>query len=155
MQIAFLIFGTLFGFVLSRAGATEYDKIENMFLLQDLHLMGVISVAILTAATGLFLFRRLKVKASDGKPLAIEAKPRNPGNLWGGLLFGAGWAITGTCPGTALSQIGEGKLTALFTITGIVLGTLLYRKIGDKVLARLSGRAKSGSSATARPARAS
>jgi len=51
-------FGLLFGFLLSRVGATRYDNIAGMFLLTDLHLMGVIGTAVVVAGVGLALLRR-------------------------------------------------------------------------------------------------
>lgn len=132
-MIPTLVFGLLFGFILSRVGATQYDTIANMFLLRDFHLMGVIALAILVAGVGMALFRRYQVKAPDGAPLKIAPKPRKPGNLLGGLLFGAGWALAGACPGTALAQLGEGSLVGLFTVLGIFLGTMLYRRVGARV----------------------
>lgn len=128
----FFLFGLLFGFILSRAGATNPDAIAQMFLLQDFHLMIVISVAIIIAGVGLAIFRQSGLKSCEGKPLQISPKPRNAGNIWGGLLFGVGWALTGACPGTALSMLGEGKLIALFTLVGIFLGTALYRRTQTK-----------------------
>ena len=53
--------------------------------------------------------------------------------LAGALLFGVGWALSGTCPGTALAQIGEGRLVGLYTASGILLGTALYRWVGDRL----------------------
>jgi len=134
----FFFFGGLFGFALSRAGATDYDRITDMFLLRDLHLVGVIAIAIGVAGLGFELFRRSE-RASWLVP-----KPTRPGNLWGGLLFGVGWALTGTCPGTALSQVGEGKLTALATVAGILLGVQIYRWIGERVQRRLPWSGGSG-----------
>ena len=124
----FFLFGLLFGFILSKVGATSHDAIAEMFLLRDFHLMIVISTAILVAGLGFWLMRRFGVKSQSGAPLALSPKPRNSGNLWGGLLFGAGWALSGACPGTALAQLGEGKFVALFTLLGIFLGTELYRR---------------------------
>src|SRR3989442_8201147 len=54
----FTIFGTLFGFVLSRGRVSDYDTIAGMFRLTDLHLFGVIGTAISTAGIGLCLIRR-------------------------------------------------------------------------------------------------
>jgi len=121
------LFGGLFGFVLSRSGASDYDRIVDMFLLRDPHVAGVIVVAIALAWLGFTAWR----------PAWVKVKPKQAGNLWGGLLFGVGWALTGSCPGTALAQLGEGKLTALATIVGIVLGTALYQRVGASVQARL------------------
>lgn len=127
----FLAFGLVFGFILSRVGATDYDTVTGMFLLSDLHLMGVIGMAVVVAGSGLFYWRR---RAAEGKPApTIKPKPVKPGLVLGALLFGAGWALTGTCPGTGLAQIGEGKLMALFTVGGILIGTTLYRFFGDRI----------------------
>jgi uncharacterized membrane protein YedE/YeeE len=128
MSTRHVAFGLAFGFILVRAGATAYDAIAGMFLLQDLHLVGVIGVAIATSALGFVLMRRGRVKARTGEPLALAAKPMQKGLVAGGLLFGAGWAIAGTCPGTALAQIGEGRLAGLFTLAGILIGAWLQQR---------------------------
>jgi hypothetical protein len=132
----FLIFGVLFGFILARVGASDYDAIAQMFLLQDLHIAGVIGVAVAVAAVGLRLFRR---RIPSGEAL-FAPRPRKPGTLVGGLLFGVGWGVTGACPGTALVQLGEGKLIAIFTLIGILLGTLVYSRFGAVIEAWLERR---------------
>jgi uncharacterized membrane protein YedE/YeeE len=117
-----LPFGIAFGFVLSRAGATEYDAIHGMFLLTDLHLVGVIATAIALAALGFAAIRRWSVRTPGEEPIALVKKPMTPTLLGGAVIFGVGWALSGTCPGTALAQIGEGKLAALATFAGILIG---------------------------------
>jgi uncharacterized protein len=145
-------FGLLFGFILSRVGATSYDAIANMFLLRDLQLMGVIGLAILVGGVGLWLFRHFGVRSASGGQLEMAQKPRSAGNLFGGLLFGAGWALAGACPGTALAQLGEGKIYALFTISGILAGTQLYRKLGLSALPGRRGCGEWSPGASAAPA---
>lgn len=130
----FSFFGTVFGFVLSRAGATSFDAIAGMFLLTELHLMGVIGVAIVVAGAGFWWLRRQRSDALAG----LKPKPMKPGLVFGSALFGAGWALTGTCPGTGLAQIGEGKWMALFTVAGIFGGSALYRVAGPLLEARLA-----------------
>lgn len=120
----FLLFGAAFGFLLSRARATDFDAILGMFRLTDLHLFGVIGVAIATAAAGLALLR------ATGLSAPIAHKPMSRSVFTGGLVFGVGWALCGTCPGTAVAQIGEGKLYALATVLGILAGTWTWRKYG-------------------------
>lgn len=129
----FLVFGTLFGFVLSRARATDYDTIAGMFRLTDLHLMFVIGFAIGTAALGFWLLRRTRNRTLSGQPIALGKKRWHPGVIGGGLLFGAGWALSGACPGTSLAQLGEGKLVALFTVAGILAGTYVYGLVRSKL----------------------
>lgn len=146
-----LTFGLLFGFVLAKSGVTDYDTIANFFLFNSPHVAIVMGVAIIIAGVGMAVLKRANVKTVDGGKLPIEKKPRTPGNLWGGLIFGAGWAITGTCPGTALAQIGEGRLMALFTIAGVFVGTLLFRRYGARV-ERFLARKPRPAPAAARPA---
>ncbi|RMH42626.1 MAG: hypothetical protein D6689_07625 [Deltaproteobacteria bacterium] len=134
----FLLFGAGFGFLLSRVGATDFDAIAGMFLLSDLHLMGVIGVAIAVAAVGLHRWAR---RAAAGRPApTIAPKPVKPGLIVGAALFGAGWGLTGTCPGTGLAQVGEGRWIALFTVAGMLAGTALYRVVGARVEAALARR---------------
>ena len=123
---AFILFGVLFGFVLSRARVTDYDTIAGMFRLADFHLFGVIGSAIAMAAVGLWILRRGGNRTLAGQPIEMRPKPWHAGAIWGGLVLGAGWALTGACPGTSLVQIGEGKLVAPFTVAGILAGTYLY-----------------------------
>jgi uncharacterized membrane protein YedE/YeeE len=122
----FALFGVLFGFVLSRARVTDYDVIAGMFRLAEFHLFGVIGSAIATAAVGFWLLRRAGNTTVSGAPLELRRKPWQRGAIWGGLLLGTGWALSGACPGTSLVQIGEGKVVALFTVAGILLGTYVY-----------------------------
>ena len=128
MNLRHIGFGAIFGFVLSRAGATSYDAITGMFLLRDLHLVGVIGMAIALSAAGFAVLRRRAVRAYNGEVLALRPKPWQPGLVLGGALFGVGWGLAGTCPGTALAQIGEGHLAGLATFAGILLGAWLQSR---------------------------
>ncbi len=132
----YLTSGLLFGFILSRIGATDYDTIAGMFTLSDLQLWGVLGVAVLVAGAGQALFKR---RSAAGHPMpVVTPKPMKPALVAGSILFGAGWAVTGTCPGTGLAQIGEGKLMGIVTIAGIFAGSALYRRFGDSIEAKLS-----------------
>jgi uncharacterized membrane protein YedE/YeeE len=129
MKYSFLLFGAVFGFLLSRAGATTFDFYAKLFLLQDFQLLWVIVTAAAVGATGVLLLKRLRVRALDGRPLSYEGKPMRRGLVPGALLFGVGWGLSGSCPGTAPAMLGEGKLLAGFTILGILAGTYLYGRL--------------------------
>ncbi len=121
MTLLFVVLGTIFGFVLSRSGAADYNFIQAMFLFRSFQLYGIIGTAVVLTAPGLWLIKR-HVRTALGKPIAIDLKPLHRGNLIGGLLFGIGWSMAGMCPGPILVNIGEGKIYALAALTGALVG---------------------------------
>jgi uncharacterized membrane protein YedE/YeeE len=131
-RLLFLALGTAFGFVLFRCGATDYDTVQRMFLLQDFQLWGVIGTAVAITAPGLRLLRR-HGRTAAGAPLAVKSKPRNPGNWLGGAIFGAGWSITGMCPGPIFVNLGAGKLHALAALAGALLGAALLASLYPRI----------------------
>jgi uncharacterized protein len=125
MALVYLAFGTIFGFVLSRSGASDYTYIQGMFLFEDLQLYGIIGTAVVLTAPGLWLIKRYG-RTAAGHPIRIELKPLHRGTLVGSLLFGVGWSITGMCPGPILVNIGEGKLYAVAALAGALAGAALF-----------------------------
>lgn len=133
MRYSFLLLGTVFGFLLSRAGATTFDFYAQLFLFEDLQLLWVIATAGAVGIIGTFVLKRFKVRAwADQKPLSFQGKPMRKTLVLGALLFGIGWGVSGACPGTAPAMLGEGKLLAGFTLLGILLGTYLYGRMHAK-----------------------
>ena len=120
----FFLLAAGFGFVLSRAGAADYNFIQKMFLFRDFQLYGIIGTAVVVVAPGLWLLKRYG-KTATGEPIKIKPKPFHRGNLIGGVLFGIGWSMTGMCPGPILVNVGEGKLYALAALAGTLLGAYL------------------------------
>ena len=121
MILFYLVLGSVFGFALSRSGAADYNFIQGMFLLEEFQLYGIIGTAVALTAPSLWLLKRYG-RSLTGKPLVIENKPGHRGNVYGGILFGVGWSITGMCPGPILVNIGEGKLYALAALAGTLVG---------------------------------
>jgi len=125
MTVIYVLFGTAFGFVLSRSGAADYDYIQGMFLFERFQLYGIIGTAVLLTAPGLWLINR-RGRTATGAPLSVGRKPLHRGNVVGGLLFGVGWSIAGMCPGPILVNIGEGKLYAFAALAGALVGTAAF-----------------------------
>jgi len=126
-NLLFLALGALFGFLLSRAGATEPELIARLFLFENLHLLWVIVSAVAVGAVGVALMRRASLRAvASGSPIRFEGKPYVRTLVLGSLLFGTGWGLTGGCPGTVLAMLGEGKLYVLPIIAGLLAGTWLF-----------------------------
>lgn len=122
-----LLTGIMFGFLMSRAGATTYDYHAKMFLFEDFQLMIVIGVAVIVAMIGVVLLKRSKVLAiATGSEVDFVKKPYQKGLIAGALLFGIGWGMTASCPGTVPAMIGEGKIAGIFALVGILLGTMAY-----------------------------
>ena len=48
------------------------------------------------------------------------------GQVYGGLLFGLGWAITGACPGPLFALIGSGATVIAVTLLSAIAGTWTY-----------------------------
>jgi uncharacterized membrane protein YedE/YeeE len=125
MTLVYVLLGTVFGFVLSRSGAADYDFIQGMFLFEEFQLYGIIGSAVLLTAPGLWWIRR-RGRTALGTPVAIELKPLHRGNVAGGLLFGIGWSLAGMCPGPIFVNVGEGKIYALAALAGALAGTALF-----------------------------
>jgi hypothetical protein len=137
MKYLFLPLGALFGFLLSRGGATTYDYYAKLFLFQDLQLMWVILGAVLVGAPGIALMKWAKARSLVGRDIiSFEPKPMQRGLLPGALMLGVGWGMSAACPGTVLAMLGEGKLSAVFVISGILLGTWIYGRAADASLPR-------------------
>lgn len=130
--LPYLVLGTAFGWVLSRSGAADYDYVQRMFLFESLQLYGIIGTAVALTAPGLWVLKRFG-RTALGAPLKVSPKPRHPGNVLGGVLFGVGWSITGMCPGPILVNVGEGKVYALAALAGVLVGAgafgVLYERL--------------------------
>ncbi|MBI4821802.1 MAG: YeeE/YedE family protein [Deltaproteobacteria bacterium] len=95
-----------------------------MFVFADLRMLLTFAGAVLIAAIGFVLTKKL------GDP---PRKPYHPGVILGGLIFGAGWAISGACPSIVMTQLGQGSMPALITLMGLLFGVWLHDKIKPKI----------------------
>jgi len=130
--MGFLGFGILFGFALSRVGASEFDLIFRMFTGEDLTLAWVMITAILVGFLGMRTLQGRRQVTRSGEPIKVSRKNLGRWSLWGAALFGFGWGMAGACPGTVLAQLGEGKVFGFFTFAGMVTGTYLYALLKEK-----------------------
>ena len=132
--IKYLVVGFVLGIVLTKSEAVSWYRIYEMFLFQSFHMYGFISVAILTGIIGIQLIKRKNIKDVKGEPIVIEDKEKGSARYWiGGLLFGLGWALVGSCPGPIFILIGAGFWTVLIVLFGALLGTCLYALLKNKL----------------------
>ncbi len=115
MQIVLaLIIGALFGFVLDRIGATNPTVLIRMLSLRSLGLMKAILLAI--GVGSILMFGGQMAGLVDVGHMSV--KTAYVGVFIGGLLLGAGWALSGFCPGTGVCAAATGRKDALFFILG-------------------------------------
>ena len=129
----FLLIGTLFGITLLKADAISWFRMQEMFRFQGFQMFGIFMTAIPTAALSVFLLKRFKVKTLDGEPIVILKKKFNWGYVYGSLLFGIGWGLTGACPGPIYVQIGSGLTIAIITLISALAGTWVYSYLKPKL----------------------
>ena len=78
--------------------------------------------------------KRNKVKDFHGNEIRIMDKDKGTFRYWiGGLIFGLGWALVGSCPGPIFILIGVGYVSILLVFVGAMLGTFLYGLIEKKL----------------------
>jgi len=132
-NIKYVIIGILFGFVFTKAEVISWFRIQEMFRLESFFMYGVIGSAIFTAMISILIIRKFKIKTINGEPIKLADKKFNKGNIYGGLIFGLGWAMTGACPGPLFAQIGTGATVIAVTLLSAILGTWVYGKFRDKL----------------------
>ena len=128
-NIKFSIAGILFGILLVKSEVISWFRIQEMFRLQSFHMYGIIGSAIAVGMLSIFLIKKFNIKTIDGETIKLEPKKFNKGQIYGGLLFGFGWALTGACPGPLFAQIGTGTTVILVTLFFAILGTWVYGKL--------------------------
>lgn len=119
------LFGGAFGFVFAAAGFNQYDVIHRMLLLKDVKPFLVMGSAVGTAMALLWLLERRGWTTPLGGALSLRRWNVEPKQVWGGVIFGSGWAITGACPGTASTMLGGGSLMGIVLAAGIIAGIAL------------------------------
>ena len=132
--IKFLIVGFVFGIVLTKSEAVSWYRIYEMFQFQSFHMYGIISVAIATGVIGIQIIKKYQLKAIDGAPIVIKDKEKGSARYWiGGIFFGLGWGLVGSCPGPIFILLGAGILPVVIVLLGALLGTILYGVLKDKL----------------------
>lgn len=132
-NIKYLIVGVLFGIVFVKAEIVSWFRIQEMFRLQSFHMYGIIGSAIAVGMLSVFLIKKFNIKTIYGEEIKFHPKKFNMGQVYGGLIFGLGWAITGACPGPLFAQIGTGVTVIAVTLLSAIAGTWVYGYLRDKL----------------------
>jgi uncharacterized membrane protein YedE/YeeE len=132
-NLKYLFLGLLFGIILVKSEVISWFRIQEMFRLQSFHMFGVIGSAVVVGIISVWLIKKYKIKTIYGEPIEFINKRFNKGNIYGGLLFGFGWAITGACPGPLFAQIGNGSTVTIITLLSAIAGTWVYGRIRERL----------------------
>lgn len=132
-QLKYLVAGTLLGIIFVKAEIISWFRIQEMFRLQSFFMYGVIGTAVVVGAISVWLIRKFRIRTISGENIKWERKTFSKGQVYGGLIFGIGWAITGACPGPLFAQIGSGFAAISITLLSAVAGTWLYGYFREKL----------------------
>jgi len=117
------LFGLAFGFLLQKGGVGKYHVLIGQLLLQDWTVAKIIITAIVVGKLGVFTLHHFAKVNLHIEPTRIGA------NIIGGLLFGAGFALVGYCPGTVAAALGQGNWDALFGMAGLIAGSWMFAEL--------------------------
>lgn len=132
-NLKYLITGILFGIVFVKAEVVSWFRIQEMFRFQSFHMYGIIGSAVVVGMISVWLIKKFNIKTIYGEKIEFHPKKFNKGQIYGGLIFGLGWAITGACPGPLFAQIGTGALVIIVTLLSAITGTWLYGLLREKL----------------------
>lgn len=125
--------GDSFGIIFVKSEVISWFRIQEMFRLQSFHMYGIIGSAVLTGMISVWIIKKFNIKTIYGESISIAPKQFNKGQIYGGLLFGFGWAITGACPGPLFAQIGTGVTVITVTLLSAIAGTWVYGLIRNRL----------------------
>jgi len=131
---SYLFIGIIFGITMFKSEAASWFRIYEMFRFESFHMYGIIGSALFCGILIIQVIKRFNIKSFYGE--VIDLKPKEKGvlrYLFGGTIFGLGWALAGACPGPIFTLIGAGFIPILIVFVFAVLGTLLYGMFKDKL----------------------
>jgi uncharacterized protein len=132
-NLKYTVVGLIFGVIFVKAEIISWFRIQEMFRLQSFHMYGVIGSAVIVGIISVWLIKKFNIKSINGEAIECSKKKFNKGQVYGGLLFGLGWAITGACPGPLYAQIGTGTTVIVVTLLSAIAGTWVYGFVREKL----------------------
>jgi len=119
---------------MTKSEAISWYRIQEMFRFQAFHMYGIIGSALVVGVIIVFLIKRRKMKALNGRVIHFSNKVFSvPRYLFGGTVFGLGWALSGACPGPMFTLLGNGFSVFIVVIASAVLGTFTYGLVKNKL----------------------
>jgi len=132
--IKYILTGGLFGIIMTKSEAVSWYRIQEMFRFQSIFMYGIIGTAVITGILVIKAIRKFRMKDTNGNPIVLGTKDKRWRKyLFGGTIFGMGWALTGACPGPVFVLLGQGYTVMIMVIAGALAGTLCYGLFRDQL----------------------
>jgi len=148
----YLLVGLCFGFLLTASGLSRYDVIHRMLRFEDWDPYLIMALSVATALPLLWLLQRIGWVTPLGGRLSLAYRGTERRQVYGGAVFGVGWAITGACPGTVSAMIGGGSVLGLAVLCGIILGIRAFEATEETQAERAAAAAQRGAALSSAPA---
>ncbi|RDI04505.1 DUF6691 family protein [Flavobacterium sp. AG291] len=133
-NILFLMIGTFFGIVMFKSEAASWFRIYEMFMFKSFHMYGIIGSALILGLIITQIIKRYQLKYIEGNAISFIPKEKSFSRyMFGGIIFGLGWALTGACPGPMFTLLGSGFFPMLIVIAGAIAGTWIYGIVKNKM----------------------
>ncbi len=133
-SIGYLLIGIFFGIVMFKSEAASWFRIYEMFQFQSFHMYGIIGSALFLGVIGVQIIKRKNLKSFFGQRITFIPKEKSFSRyMYGGIIFGLGWALAGACPGPIFTLIGVGFMPILIVFAGSLLGTFIYGLLRKKL----------------------
>jgi uncharacterized protein len=132
-NLRYSLVGLIFGIAFVKGEIISWFRIQEMFRFQSFHMYGVIGTGVVLGAIFVWLIKRYQLRTIQGQPIDFQSKKFSQGQIYGGLMFGFGWAMTGACPGPLFAQIGTGAFAVLAVIASALAGTWTYGYLRDRL----------------------
>ena len=133
-SLIYLLIGVLFGITMYMSEAASWFRIYEMFQFKAFHMYGIIGSAVILGVIVVQSIKKFKIKSFYGEQITFTPKNKSiPRYLYGGIIFGLGWALAGACPGPMFTLVGAGYFPILIVLVSALLGTYLYGVIKDKL----------------------
>jgi uncharacterized membrane protein YedE/YeeE len=130
--IKYILTGIIFGIVMSKSEAVSWYRIQEMFRFQSFHMYGIIGTAVITGIIAVMIIKKFQLKDITGTPIVFPPKAKQwKRYIFGGSIFGLGWALTGACPGPIFVLLGQGYTVMIVVIIGSLLGTYVYGMVRE------------------------
>ena len=132
--LIYLLIGILFGITMFKSEAASWFRIYEMFKFESFHMYGIIGSALVIGIIVVQLIKRLHIKSLYGETIHFHPKAKSFSRyMFGGIIFGLGWALAGACPGPMFTLVGAGFVPILIVIAASLAGTFVYGLIKDKL----------------------